>query len=503
MNDDARPFADYQLQAIAASGIGLWHWDVRGQQVRWDERMFEITGADRPIGLDEWMETLTHPDDVARLRQTMATLLTRSGTMPHTVSRIVRPDGEVRHVSATGTIVVGADGALERMFGSLQDVTERERLAERLVEAERMEVLGHLTAGVAHNFNNMLMVIQPALESLAGQVTGQSREEAFDALHAARRAADIVTELMGLAGYENQTERRVFEVEALLRDSIVIFERSMPDRVALELEVEAVGAVESAPGAFEQVLGNLVFNARDALEEAGVAEPRIVVRAADVTEFGDAWVRVSVEDNGPGVPEEVRETLFEPFVTTKKDRGTGLGLASSQAIVQRHGGQLAYRPVPTGGAEFMMLWPRLAPVTPLAAATASSPAPAPASREAPSGYRVLIVDDEPSIVRMLGHGLEKVGGHTVRSADSAQALRALLETAPEIDFVLLDRSLGHEKGAQLVPDLRARLPEAVICFFSGEPVDAAEAALADGVIQKPIALKALHRRIVDALARRP
>ena len=251
--------------------------------------------------------------------------------------------------------------------------------------------------------------------------------------------------------------------------------------------------MQCSPGALEQVLSNVLFNARDALVLAATASPRVSITARDVERFDDRWIEILIADNGPGVPNELRSQIFEPFFTTKAGSGTGLGLASSQAIVQQHGGQLACRPAAPCGTEFLILLPSV----PLPAGRTSERSDSETTE--PDTKRVLLVEDEPAIRRIFSLGLTRMGFEISTAASTVEA-RRLLEDGIAADVVLLDMTLGSGVGASLLKLVREKLPAAKVFYFTGQLVDESDAGEVDGVIQKPIDLRDLAATIRSALS---
>ena len=488
----ARNQADQQKLAVAleASQVGLWSWNLRTNLVIWDKRMRELTGHDIPINLPQWRDRLMHPDD----RETVPALdglLEQGGPFPPHTARILRPDGQVRWLMTTGTICMGADSQPESIVGGCIDVTDHQRLTDRLQSAQRMEAVGHLTAGVAHNFNNMLMVITPCLEAIEEVAVPEMRDDIADALSATERAAEVVRQLMAFAGQRNKRKRVSQPAAVMVRDVVRLCSRSLEQHVRLSTGIDAEGSLNASPGAIQQVLSNVIFNARDALISAKIAAPLIEVTCRDSSLFEEEWVEIVVADNGPGVPEYLRSKIFEPFVTTKNGKGTGLGLASSQAIVEQHGGQIACRTRRDGGTEFLILLPAAPPARPL------NLAPPPVEEPGHQGAHVLLVDDEKAIRRLMRRGLEKAG-FRVKTAECPESLELVLSQRDVFDFVLLDRSLRASQGESLLPRLRETLPKAKIYYFTGEHVDAEDAHLVDGVVQKPVDIRSLARVIQRA-----
>lgn len=483
--------------ALEASGVGLWSWHLPTDRVVWDQRMRAITGHQIPLNLPQWIEILTHPEDRKRVAEE-ASGASAPGSFGSQISRIMRPDGSVRWVLTAGTVVPNGGGEPEWIVGGLMDVTVQHRAAERLREAHKMEALGHLTSGVAHNFNNMLMIIAPCLEFIRETVNGDLLEDVNDALNATRRASEIVAQLMTFSGKQNRQEKAQYQAADLCERTIHLCRRSFPSVIELETEIVSQGTLECTPGSLEQVLGNLVFNARDAVMSQSSRSPRVQIKAQDVDYYGDKWIQITVSDSGPGVPVELRTKIFEPFVTTKPGRGTGLGLASAMAIVEQHGGQLAYHPSALGGAEFVVLLPALQE-SKEAAPESSSRKKLAQSPPREGVRRVLVVDDEPAIRRLLCVGLPRYG-YEVVAAEGPTDLRETLEREASFDFVLLDRSLGAHDGLKLVPLLREKCPLAKIFFFTGEYIGESDAALVEGVISKPLNLRDLANVIEETMS---
>ncbi len=484
--------------ALEASGVGLWSWHLPTNRVIWNERMHEMTGHETPLTLGEWVEVLTHPDD-REFQRERAARARAPGPFATEVSRIVRPDGQVRWVMVAGTVIADGEGRPEWIVGGLMDVTEQQRVEDELKNAHRMESLAQLTGGVAHNFNNMLMVIAPCLEFIRETASGEILEDVDDAIKATRRASDIVAQLMTFSGRQNNRDKSVHPARDVVEETVRLCKRSFPRHISVQAEVTTSSFLEVIPGAIEQILGNVLFNARDALLASDTKDPRVRVVARDVTFFGEDWVEITVSDNGPGVPAEVGAKLFEPFVTSKRGSGTGLGLASSMALVQQHSGQMAYRPSSWGGAEFLILLPQHLEANDRASTESPAKKGSHGQGRKPDGVRLLIVDDEPAIRRVIRSGLPRFGFDVIE-AEGRRDLESLLEEDNRFAVVLLDRSLGDEDGTHLLPLLRHRLPSAKVLFFTGEFISDSEAQLVEGVVQKPVTVRSLAGMLQELLA---
>ena len=488
---DLRASQEKLRHALKASQMGLWSWDVKSDKVEWDERMHAITLCDEPLALPAWLETLAHPDDRELLEAGQSVMA--EGRFPSGTHRIVRSDGSVRSILTNGELFFDAEGNLERILGGVLDVTEQRNLEEQLQQAQKMETVGNLAAGITHNFNNMLMVIQPCLEMIEGLLPEEHREWAQQAIQASNRAAEVVGQLMNISGQGRKHERAWFRIADVCREAVAICQRTFDRHIRLHLEVTSDAAVRCEAGDLEQVVMNILLNARDALIEmpAG-ATPAIWVKVSEGSVKGaQCEVLVEISDNGPGMSPTVRERIFDPFFSTKNGAGSGLGLSSSQTIVEGLGGKFYCESAPGQGARFTVRLPAVKHAE-LADASPEN------ANEVRLRGNVLIVDDEEAICRIVtlllrGHGM------TARAVGSVAEGREHLKEHNDYDLVLLDRSMPGAPGRELLPDLRASMPQAKVLFFSGHDLSANERLLVDGWIHKPIHGGPLVKVIATAL----
>lgn len=474
--------------ALDATKMGLFNWELATGAVTWDARMREITGLQEPVTVAQYVERLVHPEDRAAVAQD-SERITKGGRFERT-HRIIRPTGEERWVLSVGGARMAPDGRLERVVGGLLDVTEHRRLEERLRESERLNAVGTLTAGVAHNFNNLLTVILPSLELLRPVVPASHASILQDCAGAAERAADLVHKLMTYAGKRPPRAPRPCDVASLVERVVALCERAFDQSIAVACTTQAQAVMVNAdPADVEQVLMNLLLNARDAVSVPGIHKPRIEVQVGMREEEGGPYVEVVVNDNGPGMAPETLRRAGEPFFTTKGvGAGTGLGLATSSSIARDMGGRLDLESQPGQGTRVTLRVPSNPPAAP-------APAP-PVETPAVAGLRVLLVDDDPLVRGATTRVLQMKGHQVVCAEDGASALAAA--AAAPFDVMLIDRSLPGESGAALVPRLRQLAPKARCYFFTGDELGREDAALVDGVVYKPVRTQEL----LAAVARR-
>lgn len=467
--------------SLAATKVGLFSWDLETGVVTWDARMREITGLAEPVDVAQYVELLVHPEDRALVAADGEGTM-RGGSFER-AHRIIRPGGEVRWVLSVGGMRSGPDGKPARVVGGLLDITEQRAMEERLRDSQRLNAVGTLTAGVAHNFNNLLTVILPSLELLRSAVPESHAAILADCTGAAERAADLVHKLMTYAGKRTPRAPRPCEVSSLVERVVALCERAFDRHIELSCEVAAPGAMVSAdPADVEQVLMNLLLNARDAVNIPAVPTPRIEVRVDTRATARGQEVAILVRDNGPGMDAETLRRACEPFFTTKDvGAGTGLGLATSSAIARELGGQLELESQPGLGTSVTLRVPLLSGVL--------EPKPTPAEPAAAPRKRVLLIDDDPLVRSATTRVLELRGHEVVCAADGAAALACA--GARAFDVLLIDRSLPDMEGGALVEKLRALAPTARAYYFTGHELSAAECAAVNGVVYKPVRTREL------------
>ena len=369
---------------------------------------------------------------------------------------VVDTDGQDRHVEARLQASVWEDG--EVMVASLRDVTEQRRAEAALRQAQRLEELGRMAGGVAHDFNNVLLAASGSLElALAPDVDpAEVRRRVQAALYATERGSQLARRLLTFA---KPAELRVeaLELGAAIEQLLPLLRQVAGPGVSVGfVPAREPVWVEADGGELEQIVINLVANARDAMEGHGTLLIRLAVSP-------DGRATLSVQDDGCGMSAEVMDRIFEPFFTTKEaGRGTGLGLATVHGSVQRAEGELRVESAPGQGTRFEVLLPR-------------TPEPdnggevdtLPGAIEAPLSARILVVDDEPTIRELLTTRL-RLAGHEVRSAGSGvEALELLAPDPSWPDLLVTDLSMPIMDGAELAAAVRDQRPEIPVLFVSG------------------------------------
>ena len=340
------------LRAIlAVTGVGLFSTDLLDGTLEWDATMAGIFGHTRqtyPRQVVEYVP-LIHPDDRDRVIEVLAKERD-AGESCEVEYRILRRDGEVRWVLCKAFAAGDERGPVTRMVGCLLDITERREVESRLARAQRMEALGQLAAGLAHNFNNALAAILPNVEMGLRHVGPGGQAALQHALDATEQGRGLTQQLMSLAGNPAPGASRVPVDLGQLAARVADMARSSLAGIPLELDVSPTGSVAGDPGELQQLVLNLLLNARDATD-ASVASPapiRITVRAEK--DGPASFACLEVADGGAGMDPATVSRIFEPFFTTKAARGgTGLGMFTAHRTVEQLGGSIEVTSAPGRG----------------------------------------------------------------------------------------------------------------------------------------------------------
>jgi len=383
-----------------------------------------------------------------------------------------------------------------------RDVSERERYEASLRESQKLESIGRLAGGVAHDLNNILMVIGTEVQ-LAQADDPDAVRLALDQISAATdRAADLTRQLLTFARRQ-AVQPRLVDVGEVVAGTTRMAGRLVPASITLRVAPAQPGLhVMIDPTQLEQVIMNLVVNARDAIGDAGEIALAVGERplAADeeVGVSAGRYVTITVRDTGTGIPEAVRPHVFEPFYTTKAEgEGTGLGLATSYGIVRQAGGCLRFDTIVGEGSTFEVLLP-------VAAGTPGVVADALPVRGQAAGEGVLVVEDDSALRALEVRALTAAGFTVFEAADGLAAL-ACFEANPGVRVLVTDVIMPRLGGRELARRLRTLDPSLAILFLSGYPGDVAfEFTLPTGArfLQKPASPKEIVR-VVQELAVRP
>jgi two-component system cell cycle sensor histidine kinase/response regulator CckA len=446
-----------------------------------------LTGLDRAHASAERQLEHLHPDDRDK-HATWWDRLVREHVVPPLSVRVLRPDGSVRHLSTQAVRVRFADG-VERVVGTTVDVTERVQLEDQLRHAAKMEAIGTLAAGVAHDFNNYLMVLDQSLSMLA-DCEGHDREELVASGRLAlSRSRDLTRQLLAFARRQPFSPESV-DLSEVVRKFYDLLNRAVGRRAALRMERSTTPLwCRVDPHHIERMLTNLVVNAADAIEETRRTAGRIVVRFEGVDLAsprralpGDvpagSYACVVIEDNGGGIDASRLPRIFEPYFTTKPEgRGTGLGLASVYGMARQNDGQVTVGELPTG-TQFSLWFPRIDPAR---VGSSRQSAAVRAARVPVSmfDHRILIVEDIDEVRNTADRILSAAGFRTLVASRGQEALE-LLDSGLDVRLILADLEMPVMGGRELAERVQRRAPQAPVIFMTGY----SEATVARGVGSK-------------------
>jgi signal transduction histidine kinase/FixJ family two-component response regulator len=389
-----------------------------------------------------------------------------------------------------------------RVLLSLRDVTARRQLEAELRQSQKLDALGRLAGGVAHDLNNLLMIVQTALEILPEEETPERRAEiAADALGASAQAARLVKDMLTFARKRRVELARV-DLHGIIERIARMSERTFGSGIKLVVDLGAFSAnVNGDLSQLESAILNLAVNARDAMPDGGtltlrttrLTRPQALEAGAPARADAESWLRVDVADSGVGIPPDILGRLFEPFFTTKEEgRGTGMGLAAVYGAVQAHLGTVLVDSTPGRGSTFSLLLPLATPPE----------VPAATSGARPSGETlgVLVVDDDAMVRGVVVRQLSQAGFPVVLAAGTAEEVEAFFKHAgPTIDVALLDVNMPDCSGPELAERLRALDPSLPVVFMSGvDPMGPETAALGDAFLAKPFPLATLKEALSAA-----
>ena len=446
-----------------------------------------------------WIEHV-HPDD----RQTVAAAeeATLSGNPFRAEYRMLRRDGNIVWINDSGTLVRGSDGRF-LIHGVLVDVTDQKQMQSRLAQSARMEAVGQLASGVAHDFNNLLTIIKGYSSLLLERENdGTDAHAALEIQQAADRAAALTRQLLAF-GRKQTLQPRILDLNTVVHGLEKMLRRVVAENVELVIDTPlGLGCVNADPVQMEQVLLNLVVNARDAMPSGG----KLTISTESLTVQSDigsdenllragSYVALSVRDTGIGMDSATRARIFEPFFTTKElGKGTGLGLSTVYGIIKQSNGHITVESEPGKGTTFRVSLP----------VVNAPPVPAPKSLVSESLRRasgtVLLAEDEP-LLRELGETILQHAGYSVLTAENAAGLRDLVANHDgSIELLLTDVIMPGMSGPELGRLAKKRWPNLRVLYMSGYADEDIQELDGDfAFLQKPFTPSELTAKIAEVL----
>ena len=505
--------SEQRLRSVVQwAGILVYEWDMCTDSLEWDGDVDGYLGYESgqlPKTFEDWAD-LVHPDDRRRLAAAIESHLKNETPEFNEEYRIRHGDGSYRIWVDRGKIARAKDGQRIRWIGMASDVTEARQLAERVRVTQRLEALGRLAGGVAHDFNNIITVMAGYIETVLKHIPPGNPVTAdlHEIQNAAARASTLTRQLLAF-GRKQRLEPVVLDLNDVVHGVDGMLRRTIGENVELRIEPAAdLGAIRADPGQLEQVLVNLAVNARDAMPTGGV----LVVRTSNFDaddEFvkhhdrmvAGRYVRLQVTDSGTGIPADVVKHIFEPFFTTKeRGQGTGLGLATVYGVVKQSGGHVWVDTTLGEGTTFSIYLPVVdsaAVAVPRQAERLGARGPASSLSKT-----ILVVEDEESIRQMVADVLARAGFQVLAAKSGAEGINAAAHHRGPIDLLVTDVVLPGTNGLETARAIMTARPQMAVLYTSGYSDEFLSGSMTNRtkLLRKPFTPSALVRTVEEILS---
>jgi two-component system, chemotaxis family, CheB/CheR fusion protein len=500
--------------ALEAAQAGTWEWDLLTNENIWSKELWSLYGlAENSCtpSYEQWRK-IVHPDDLAPTEQILQEAILR-GTAYNTEWRVNLPDGGERWLMSRGKPLTDEHHRVVRYLGIVIDITERKRTGKekktmeaQLIQAQKMEAIGTLAAGIAHDFNNILGAILGYTEmareaSPAGSAIAQDLDKV---LEAGGRATNLVKQILAFSR-QVIPERIALEPAHLIREALKLLRPALPSTITIKQQLDtATGAILADPTQMHQIVINLCTNAFHAMEQTGgVLEITLtdceICPSEHLKHPGlqpGKFVLLSISDTGPGVPQAIRDKIFEPYFTTKEaGKGTGMGLSIVHGIISAMGGVIIYEGEPGEGATFHAYFPAME--REVAALTM------PVETVCAGHERVLYIDDEEMLAEMGEIMLERLGYKVTVRTSSLEALTTFQNQPDQFDVVITDQTMPGLTGVELSRRMLRIRPEIPIILCTGYSnlvnEEQAKALGIKGFIMKPMTKREIAQLLREVL----
>jgi two-component system cell cycle sensor histidine kinase/response regulator CckA len=494
-----------EAQRIAR--LGNWEWNVPANELRWSDEVYSIFAlakAEFGATYESFLERV-HPADRQKVEQAVTESL-QSGKPYSVEHRVLRPDGEGRIVREQAELFRDETGKITRMVGTIQDITEQKRIEAEFLRAQRMDGIGAIAGGMAHDLNNALAPILMGIQLIRKKVAEPDVRQMLTVMETnTHRSADMVRQVLTFARGRDG-ERELLELARLLREMENILRQTMPKSIGVQTLVPSdLWPVMGNATQLHQALLNLCVNARDAMPKGGkltLAADNVELSAEETKDIphsrSGSFVMLLVSDTGTGIAPEILPNIFDAFFTTKAPgKGTGLGLSTIARIVRNHEGFLSVKSEIGVGTSFEIYLPRAE----LAPAGRMADVVEPSALKPGEGELILFVDDDRSVREMVAPTLTERGYRILTAANGAEALALLVAHDREVRLVLTDVAMPVMDGLEMTQKLHSRLPEVPVVLMSGT-FEAEKQPRPDGVtafLAKPFRLEQLLSVIAEAL----
>lgn len=505
-NEQALRRSEARYRSLVQSSVyGIYRSSLEGRFLDVNPALINMLGyesAEDVLLLDPEKDVFAQPEEHARLIEEFR----RRGRLDGIEMKWKRKDGRAITVRISGRAVTSADEPADVLEAIAEDVTERRVLEDQFRQAQKMEAVGRLAGGVAHDFNNLLMVISGYAEVILANLDLDDplHEKGRAIQQAADRATTLTRQLLAFSR-KQLLELKVVDVNTIVEDMERLLRPLIGENVNLTTKLATdAGHTRADAGQLEQVLMNLVVNAKDAMPNGGKLTITTQNVAVDESHRGGQtfiragnYVMLSVSDTGMGMDKETQSRIFEPFFTTKeKGKGTGLGLSTVYGIVKQTGGYVIVQSEEGRGSSFHIYLPRVE--------EAAETNAAPVTRGAEGGTEtVLLVEDEESVRQLVRETLAAKGYQVLEAENGEAGLTSAAALNGKIDLVITDVVMPGMGGRELVKQLAQTRPETKVLYLSGYTEDAivSEGTIESGAafLQKPFTLQNLSRKVREVL----
>jgi PAS domain S-box-containing protein len=480
-------------QLIRSAGDAIISVDGEGKIQGWNPAAERIFGLAAKAAIGRPLTALL-PEESYRTARAALSRERPSSTFEVTGKR---EDGQRLNLAVTLSSLTGRDGNLEGMLAIVRDTTAQRELEAQMHQSEKLTALGQMAGGIAHDFNNLLQAIL-GYAQLMGKSPGNAEvvRRGLDVIEkAATGGAETVRRIQKFARLRPEEAFVALDLNQVVRDTLAITRPRWEEKkvksglpLQLELNLGSIPVVMGRPAELHEVVTNLVLNAIDAMPEGGMLRIRTHPE-------GGRFVVLTVADTGVGMTDAVRKRIFDPFFTTKGEQGTGLGLSVSYSIVKRHGGEMHVETRPGGGATFAINLP--------VGVTSVSETPHGVESRGDRKGRILLVDNDPQVMTILGEMLSDAGHHVLPVASGAEAVRVFVPGG--FDLVITNIGMAGMNGWEVAERVRARDARVPLIFVTGWGLQEEDQARCRGLgvtdlLFKPVRPPDLHRTVQRALA---
>jgi two-component system, cell cycle sensor histidine kinase and response regulator CckA len=503
-NEQALRRSEVSYRSLIQSAVyGIYRSSLDGRFLDVNPALIGMLGYDSALevfSLDPQKEVFSDPAEYTCLIDEFR----RTGRIDGVEVRWKRKDGAIITVRISGRAVAAEDEPADVVEAIAEDITARRVLEDQFRQAQKMEAVGRLAGGIAHDFNNLLMVIGGYTEVLLNQlIPGDPLHSKAESIQQASDRATTLTRQLLAFSRKQLLELKVVDVNTIVSDMERLLRPLIGEDIELTTQLApSIGCTRADAGQLEQVIMNLVVNAKDALSSGGKISIRTDSVILDDPERSEhsfvkagPYVTISVSDNGQGMDRETQARIFEPFFTTKeKGKGTGLGLSTVYGIVKQSGGYVFVQSELGHGTAFSIYLPRVDEPCDALTAAAASPSSVGGSET------ILLVEDEESVRQLVRETLESRGYRVLEASNGQTALALAAQHKGDLHLVITDVVMPGLSGHELAHELLATRPALKVLYLSGYAQDAFPPSESrQAFLQKPFTLQNLARKVREVL----